>query len=163
MHWGGISYWSMEYYVRTHAKSVTIDIRTLEFKFKTMNFHKNGTPLLKKLTDFESSSRRYAKCLLRHRHTCANSCDLCFSKRAILSIKGEVAPHLITVIFDGSTRVSEVFSMEPKYKSYLLIITLSAETNSWMVESMGVVAKFYETFDDFEIIAAVAKCVLTFT
>lgn len=32
-----------------------------------------------------------------------------------------------------------------------------------MVESMGVVAKFYETFDDFEIIAAVAKYVLTFT
>lgn len=37
----------LEYYVCTHAKSVTIDVRTLEFKFKTMNLHKNGTPLLK--------------------------------------------------------------------------------------------------------------------
>ena len=104
----------LEYFTRTHAKSETIDIRTLEFRFKTMTtFLKNGTPLLK-IDGF----REYLETISGMSLTASTHMRQLLPsllEQEIHAIKGEVTPYLITVIFDGSTRVSEVFSIIFRY------------------------------------------------
>jgi hypothetical protein len=104
----------LEYFTRSHAKSETIDIRTLEFRFKTMtNFLKNGTPLLKidGFRDYLQDISGMSLTASTHMRQLLPS----LVEQEVHTIKEEIAPHLITIIFDGSTRVSEVFSIIFRY------------------------------------------------
>jgi hypothetical protein len=97
-----------EYFTKSHAKTETLDIRTLEFRFKTLTtFLKNGTALLK-MDGFGPYLEDVAGMTVTastHMRQLLPS----ILEQEIHSIKEEVKMHLITVIFDGSTRVSEVF------------------------------------------------------
>jgi hypothetical protein len=104
----------LEYFTRSRAKSETIDIRTLEFRFKTMtNFLKNGTPLLKidGFRDYLQDTSGMSLTASTYMRQLLPS----LLEQEIHTIKEEIDPYIITIIFDGSARVSEVFSIIFRY------------------------------------------------
>ena len=112
----------LEYFTKSRAKSETIDIRTLEFRFKTMtNFLKNGTPLLK-IDGF----RAYLEDISGMSLTASTHMRQLLPsllEQEVETIKQEVSRHLITVIFDGTTRVGEVFSIVFRFVTNEFVIS----------------------------------------
>ena len=112
----------LKYFTKSRAKSETIDIRTLEFCFKIMkNFLKNGTPLLK-IDGF----RAYFEDILGMSMTASTHMRQLLPsllEQEIENIKQEVSRHLFTVIFDGTTRIGEVFAIVFRYVTNDFVIT----------------------------------------
>lgn len=135
-----------EYFLESHARSETVDINTLQFRFKTLySFLINGTAL-NKIDGFrghlEDTSgltltasthmREYLPPLL---------------KKEICDILTEIKEEKMMVIFDGTTRVDEVFAVVFRW------VTVGMK----IVERLVEMGKYHHSLNHEELITAVVK------
>lgn len=138
-----------EYFAKSHAKSETIDLETLQLRFDTLaTFLKTGVPLLV-IDGFRPLIEGYSgKSLTSSTHM--RQLIPTLLEQEIHTIKEEICKSFITVIFDGTTRVCEVFSIIFRYVTNDFDIT----------ESLVELGKYQHGFNHEELVSAV-RVILT--
>ena len=135
-----------EYFLESHAKSETVDIDTLQFRFKTLyTFLTNGTALNKMgrfRSHFEETSG-FTLTVSTHMRTYLPP----LLRKEIDDILNDIRDQNLMVIFDGTTRVDEVFAIVFRY------VTVGMQIEERLVE-MG---KYQHSFNHEELITAVVK------
>jgi hypothetical protein len=137
-----------DYFDASNAKGANLDLETLKFRFKTLeSFLDNGIPLMKidgmrpllenygKLTLTASTHlREYLPALLREE-----------VKKLVDECK---EAEWICVIFDGTTRVDEVFAIVFRWVTQDMII----------VQRVVEIGKYAHSFNHNEIVASIMLC-----
>ena len=140
-----------EYFNASHAEGETIDIQTMKFRFDTLTeFLRNGTPL-NKLDGFRAHYEKLSGLTLTAA-THMRQYLLPLLKNEIQNIVLEINGQKLMVIFDGTTRVDEVFAIIFRWVTDRMVI----------MERLVEMGKYQHSFNHEDLVTAVVKILIRY-